>query len=97
MHGCVMAVAVCVASRGGCAWVRIVCSCVCFLCWCPVCGHLPVGCVVLSPCSVRSLCFSSQPVRTWAVGQAKQFFIMYIVNIILSLYFTTIGTIMSAK
>ena len=31
MHGCVVAVAVCVASRGGCAWVRLVCSCVCCL------------------------------------------------------------------
>ena len=25
MHGCVVAVAVCIASRGGCAWVRLVC------------------------------------------------------------------------
>ena len=31
VHGCVVAVAVCVASRGGCAWVRLVCSCVCCL------------------------------------------------------------------
>ena len=31
MHGCVVAVAVCVASRGWCAWVRLMCSCVCYL------------------------------------------------------------------
>ena len=31
VHGCVVAVAVSVASRGGCAWVRIVCSRVCCL------------------------------------------------------------------
>ena len=57
MHGCVVAVAVCIASRGGCAWVGLVCSCVCCLSWCPVCGHIPAGCVLLFPCSVRSLCF----------------------------------------
>ena len=75
VHVFVVAVAVCVASRGGCAWVRLVCSCVrvfvcscvrvfvcscvCCLSWCPACGHLPAGpgCVPLSPCSFRSLCF----------------------------------------
>ena len=45
MHGCVVAVAVCIASRGGCAWVRLLCD-------------IPAGCVLLSPCSVSSLCFS---------------------------------------
>ena len=35
MHVFVVAVAVCVASRGGCAWVRLVCSCVrVFVCSC---------------------------------------------------------------
>ena len=24
---------------------------------CYVCGHVPAGCVLFSPCSVRSLCF----------------------------------------
>ena len=55
MRGCVVAVAVCVASRGGCAWVRLVCL-------------LPVLMYRVLSCSdwvrptfflwVRSLCFS---------------------------------------
>ncbi len=53
MHWCALAVAVCVASRVGVpGWD----SCVC-VSWCPVCGHVPAGCVLLSPCGVRSLCF----------------------------------------
>ena len=46
-----------VASRGGCAWVKLLCSCVCCVSRCPVCGHVPAGCVLLYHVGVRSLCF----------------------------------------
>ena len=50
---------------------------------CLLCGHVPAGCVLLSP-EVFARCVSpSQGVRAWAVGQAKPFFGMFIVNIII--------------
>ena len=67
---------------GGCAWVRILCSCVCCLSWCPVCGHVPVGYILLSPVVFARCAFPGQWVR--AHGRwAKPFFGMFIVNIIM--------------
>ena len=60
MRGCMVAVAVCVASRMGETRVRV-----------SVCGHVPAGCVLFSPCGVRSLCFP------------EPFFGMFIVNFII--------------
>ena len=62
MHGCVVAVAVCIASRGGCAWVRLVCSCVrvsvvCHDVLCAVMFRLGASCflpVVFARCASRS-------------------------------------------
>ena len=94
MHVCVVAVAVCIASRGGCDWVRLVRSCVCSLSWCPVCGHVPAGCVLLSPCSVRSLCFpESVSARMGNMPNQSVLCHVYCEYIIP----TTIGTIISAN
>ncbi len=49
---------------------------------CAVCGHVPAGCVLLSPCGVSTSCFPGS-VSAWAVGQAEPFFGMFIVNIIM--------------
>ena len=59
VHGCVVAVAVCVASRGGSAWVRLVCSCivVCLDVLCAVIFRLGASCflpVVFARCASLS-------------------------------------------
>ena len=60
MHDCVVAVAVCVASRGGCAWVRLECvrvSVACFDVLCAVMFRLGASCflpVVFARCASRS-------------------------------------------
>ena len=96
VHGCVVAVAVCGASRGGCAWVRLVCSCVCCLSWCPVSGHLPAGCVLLSPCSFRSLCFPESVSGRMGSGPSQSVIWHVYCEYIIILY-NLQGTIMSAK
>ena len=87
VHGCVVAVAVCVASRGGCAWVRLVCSLsvVCLDVLFAVIFRLGASCFLPV---VFALCASpSQWVRAWAVGRANPLFGMFIVNT--SSYFIT--------
>ena len=66
-----VAAAVCVAPRGGYAWVGLVCSCVGCLSLSPVCGRAPVGCVLPSRCGVRALCFPSSVTARMDAGPSR--------------------------
>ena len=59
-------------------------------------GHLPAGCVLLSPCSFRSLCFPESVSARMGSGPSQSVIWHVYCEYIIILY-NLQGTIMSAK
>ena len=61
-----------------------------------LCGHLPAGCVLLSPCSFRSLCFP-ESVGARMGSWPSQSVIWHVYCEYIIILYNLQGTIMSAK